>query len=84
MTVINATNARQNLYQLISDVNTNAEPITIINNKGKNAVLISEDDWRAIEETIYLNRIPNMTESILNGKKEAISECRKYNEDEEW
>ncbi|HZK27041.1 MAG TPA: type II toxin-antitoxin system Phd/YefM family antitoxin [Thermoclostridium sp.] len=84
MTVINATNARQNLYQLISDVNTNSEPITIMNNRGKNAVLISEDDWRAIQETIYLNNIPGLAESIIEGGEEAIEECEVYSEDEEW
>ncbi len=84
MTVINATNARQNLYQLISDVNTNSEPITIMNNRGKNAVLISEDDWRAIQETIYLNNIPGLVESIIEGGEEAIEECEVYSEDEEW
>ena len=52
MKIVNATNARNNLYQLISDVNTNNEPITIVNSRGKNAVLLSEDDWNAIQETI--------------------------------
>ncbi|MGI6085804.1 MAG: type II toxin-antitoxin system Phd/YefM family antitoxin [Acetivibrionales bacterium] len=84
MTIINATNARQNLYQLISDVNTNSEPITIMNNRGKNAVLISEDDWRAIQETIYLNNIPGLAESIIAGGEEDIEECKVYSEDEEW
>lgn len=84
MIVINATNARQSLYQIISDVNTNAEPITIINNRGKNAVLISEDDWKAIQETMFLNAIPGMTESILEGGNTPLSECSEYNEDEEW
>lgn len=78
MAVINATNARKNLYQLISDVNLNLEPVTIINNNGKNAVLISEDDWKAIEETIYLNQIPDMSKSILVGAKEPLAECKKY------
>ncbi len=84
MTVINVTNARKSLYQLIADVNANAEHITIINNNGKNAVLISEDEWKAIEETIYLNQIPNMAKSILEGAKEPLSECLKYERDEEW
>lgn len=82
--IINATNARKNLYQLISAVNINSEPITIMNNRGKNAVLISEDDWKAIQETIYLNNIPGLAESIVAGGKEAIEECRIYDEDEEW
>ena len=84
MTVINVTNARQNLYKLISDVNSNAEPVTIINNKGKNAVIMSEDDWRAIEETLYLNQIPDMADSILKSAQESITECRKYEASEKW
>ena len=56
MTAISATKARDNIYQLISDVNANCQPITITNNKGRNAVLIGEEDWRAIEETLFLMR----------------------------
>ena len=48
MRTINITNARQNLFQLVSDVNIGFNPITIVNNKGKNAVLISEDEWKNI------------------------------------
>jgi len=84
MTVINATNARKNLYQLINDVNINSETVTIINNNGKNAVLISEDEWKAVEETIYLNQIPKMAKSIIDGSKEPLSECSKYERDEKW
>jgi len=84
MTVINVTNAREKLYQLIADVNINSDPVTIINNKGQNAVLISEDDWKAIEETIYLNGIPGTAKSIIDADKESLSECKKYIKDEEW
>ena len=45
VSTINITNARQNLFQLVSDVNVGFNPITIVNNKGKNAVLVSEDEW---------------------------------------
>lgn len=83
MTAISATKARENIYQLIADVNSNCEPITITNNKGKNAVLIGEADWRAIEETLYLMSIPGMTESIIAGGKTPLEEC--LSEDEvEW
>lgn len=83
MTAISATKARENIYQLISDVNANCEPITITNSKGKNAVLISESDWKAIEETLYLMSIPGMTESILEGGNTPLEEC--LSEDEvEW
>lgn len=84
MSTVNITNARQNLYQLVKDVNTNSEPIMIFNNSGENAVLISENDWNAIQETFYLNSIPNVVNSIIEGGNEPITECRKYNEDEVW
>ena len=84
MTAINATTARKNLYQLISDVNTNSTPVTITNNRGKNAVLISEDDWNAIQETLYLNSIPGTAESIIEAKNEPIETETIYEEGEEW
>lgn len=83
MTAISATKARDNIYQIISDVNANGEPITITNNKGKNAVLIGEADWRAIEETLYLMSIPGMAESIIAGGKTPIEECISE-EEVEW
>ena len=83
MTAVNATNARKNLYQLISDVNANSTPITITNNKGKNAVLLSEDDWNALQETIYLNSVPGLVESIVNAD-EPIEERKIYDPNEEW
>lgn len=53
MTVINATNSRKSLDQLITVENVNSEPITIINNKGKNAVLVSEDEWNELAPNIF-------------------------------
>ena len=83
MTAISATKARENLYQLISDVNTSNSAITITNNRGKNAVILSEDDWNAVQETLYLMSVPGLTESIIEGGKEAIDDC--FSEDEvEW
>lgn len=75
MTAISVTKARDNIYQLISDVNANCQPITITNNKGRNAVLIGEDDWRAIEETLFLMSIPGMTESIIEGGNTPLEDC---------
>ncbi len=83
MTTISVTKARENICQIISDVNANCEPITITNNKGKNAVLIGEADWRAIEETLYLMSVPGMAESILAGGKTPIEECV-TEEEVEW
>ena len=69
MSTINITNARANLYQLVSDVNVGFNPITIVNNKGKNAVLISEDEWNSIEETLYLSSIPGLVNNINDIRK---------------
>lgn len=84
MTAISVTKARENIYQILSDVNTSSQPITITNNRGKNGVLISEEDWNAIQETLYLNSIPGMTESIIESGKEPLEECSVYDPDEEW
>ena len=85
MSTINITNARANLYQLVSDVNVGFNPITIVNNKGKNAVLISEDEWKNIEETLFLSSIPGYVDSINNIRKnENWESAKKYEKDEEW
>ena len=85
MSTINITNARQNLFQLVADVNVGFNPITIVNNKGKNAVLISEDEWKSIEETLYLSSIPGLVEDINNIKKnENWDDAKEFNPDEEW
>lgn len=75
MTAISTTKARENIYKLIQEVNVNAAPVTITNNKGKNAVLIGEDDWKAIEETLYLASIPGLSESIIEGGNTDVSDC---------
>ena len=82
MSAINITNARKELYNLVEDVNLYSEPTLIVSNK-VNAVLISESDWNAIQETIYLNSIPGMVESIKEGMDTAIEDCVPE-EDVEW
>ena len=84
MTSISITKARANLYQTVSEVNESSQPITITNNRGKNAVLIGEADWKAIQETLYLNSIPGLSQSILASKEEDLSECTSYDPNEEW
>ena len=85
MSTINITNARQKLFQLVSDVNIGFNPITIVNNKGKNAVLISEDEWKNIEETLYLSSIPGLVDDVTNIKNnENWKNAKEYNPDEEW
>lgn len=83
MRAIHAAKAKDHIYQLISDVNISRQPITITNSKGKNAVLIGEADWSAIQETLYLNSIPGMNESILEAGKTPLEECLSENE-VEW
>ena len=73
MTSISITKARAKLNQIVSEVNEYSQPITITNNRGKNAVLIGEEDWKAIQETLYLNSIPDMSQSILASKEQEIS-----------
>ena len=85
MSTINITNARQNLFQLVADVNVGFNPITIVNNKGKNAVLISEEEWKNIEETLYLSSIPGLVNDINNIRKtENWESAKEFNPDEEW
>jgi len=85
MNTINITKARQKLFQLVADVNIGYNPVTIVNNKGKNAVLISEDEWRNIEETLYLNSIPGLVDNINDIRKnEDWSKAKEYNQNEEW
>ena len=69
MTSISITKARAKLNQIVSEVNESSQPITITNNRGKNAVLIGEEDWKAIQDTLYLNSIPSMSQSILASKE---------------
>ena len=80
MGTTNVTHARQNLFRLIERVNEEHEPLLITGKKGS-AVLVSEDDWRAIEETLFLNSIPGMTESIRQGMATPQSEM---DESVEW
>ncbi len=74
MTTVSATEARKTLYNLVDDVALSHDPIQIVG-KRNSAVLISEEDWRAIQETLYLTSIPSMRESIKKGLKTPVDEC---------
>ena len=74
MAAINATNARKNLYRLIREVGESHEPV-VITGKENSAVLVGEDDWHAIQETLYLHSIPGMADSIRKGLKTPVEEC---------
>lgn len=66
MTTINVTNARKYIYSIIDDVNLSHEPV-LVTGKNNNAIMISENDWNSISETLFLSNIPGMTDSIKKG-----------------
>lgn len=68
---INITNARKDLYQIVNSVNETHEPIEITG-KNNSAFLIGEEDWRSIQETLYLISIPGMRKSIKKGMDEEV------------
>ncbi|MBD5413807.1 MAG: type II toxin-antitoxin system Phd/YefM family antitoxin [Treponema sp.] len=74
MAVLTASAARASLYKLIDETSDSHIPV-IISGKRNNAVLVSESDWNAIQETLYLSSIRKMKESIIEGAKEPLSEC---------
>ncbi len=74
MTTLTATDARKRLYSLVDEVKESHEPVQIVG-KRSSAVLVSEEDWRAIQETLYLTSIPGMRESIQEGLKTPVEEC---------
>ncbi|MGN8158692.1 type II toxin-antitoxin system Phd/YefM family antitoxin [Salinisphaera sp. RV14] len=74
MTGITATEARSNLYRLIDETAESHEPIVIMGKRNR-AVLVSEDDWSAIQETLYLLSVPGMRESIREGMNTPVDGC---------
>lgn len=76
MTILNATEARAKLYSLIDEAASTHQPI-MIRGKRSNAVLLPEQDWNAINETLYLLSIPGMRESIIEGLATDTSQCSK-------
>ena len=71
MTAVSATSARANLYRLIDQVNEESEPLTITGQRG-NAVLIGEEDWLAIQETLLLKSVPGLADSIRRARAEGV------------
>ena len=76
MTILSASEARAKLYKLLDEAASSHEPIQITG-KRNSAVLISEEDWRAIQETLYLLSIPDMRDSIRKGLKTPVEKCSK-------
>jgi antitoxin YefM len=76
MATLSATEARSKLYKLIDEAASSHGPITITG-KRSNAVLLAEEDWNAIQESLYLLSMPGMRESIRDGMKTPLSKCKK-------
>lgn len=80
MTAITVSEARANLYRLIDEAASSHRPL-LISGKRSNAVLVSEEDWTAIQETLFLLSVPGMRESIREGMDTPVDEC---DEDPGW
>jgi prevent-host-death family protein len=76
MTTFNATEARSKLYALIDETTDTHQPIVITGKRG-NAILLAEDDWKAINETLHLLSVPGMRESIQEGIAANLDDCDK-------
>jgi len=74
MTTLSITEAGAKLQTVLDDAATSHEPVQIVGEKG-NAVLIAEEDWQAIQETLYLLGIPGMRESIRHGLATPLADC---------
>ncbi|MEC9484025.1 MAG: type II toxin-antitoxin system Phd/YefM family antitoxin [Halomonas sp.] len=74
MTGITATEARSNLYRLIDETAESHQPLVIMGKRNK-AVLVAEEDWQAIQETLFLLSVPGMRESIREGMATPVDEC---------
>ena len=75
MRSITTTKAREMLYRLVDEVAESSEPVAIVGKRGNAVVLVSEDGWRAIEETLYLLSVPGMRESIRDGMAEPLADA---------
>ena len=75
MTTITATEARKNLYRLLDQVSDTHEPVQITGKRG-NAVLVGEDDWRALQETLHLVSIPGVHDELIEGMGTPVDECK--------
>jgi antitoxin YefM len=75
MTSMTATEARKRLYALLDDVAESHEPIQIVG-KRHSAVLVAEEDWRSIQETLHLLAIPGMRDSVVKGLETPVEQCK--------
>lgn len=82
MNIFNASTARANFFKMIEDTVASSEP-SIITSKAGNVVMISEEDYKSIQETLYIHSVPGLAENIINGMNEPLKNM--INADEvEW
>ena len=84
MPTISITEARKDIFNLADRSKEAAAPLLIVNSRGSNFVVLSEDDWNDIQETLSLASIPGYGESIRAARNEDYSAKKPYDEDEEW
>ncbi len=74
MSIVNATTARNNFFKLMEEALTTHEPIYVTGRSG-NVVVLTEEDYRSIQETLYLYSVPGMREKIVKGLEIPLDEC---------
>lgn len=84
MPTLSITEARKDIFNLADRSKEAASPLLVVNSRGNNFVVISEDDWNDIQETLNLASIPGYGETISKARKEDYSKKKAYVEDEEW
>ncbi len=84
MPTINITEARKDIFNLADRSKEAAAPLLVVNSRGSNFVVISEEDWNDIQETLNLASIPGYGETINKARKEDYSKKKAYKEDEDW
>ena len=81
---VTAERAKEDFSRVMQLVNETDDDVMITGDGGRNYVLVSEENWRSLSETAYLNSIPCLSESILEGGNESLEDCKIYNPSEEW
>lgn len=80
MSILTVTEARTKLFKLVDEINISHEPV-FIKGKRNNAVIVSEEDYESMQETIYLNSIPGMAQSIIEASEEPLEDCVEWSDD---
>jgi PHD/YefM family antitoxin component YafN of YafNO toxin-antitoxin module len=74
MATVSATRFRKDIFSLLSETIRDSTPLFVTTKEG-NAVVISESDYNALQETLYLSSIPGMRDKVLDGMKTPLDEC---------